>query len=729
MPATQLRKSLLLDEDAPLPPVLNKPRPDRVKSPGTLHQAALPLKAMKNWTISTLGLGLALAALPLVGGCVQESASSAPVIFTATNQVSVVEETVVTNAPTPEVAEHTLENAPGKLVSAAQPPEQDANLTAPAVEIAKLAQSGVDEGVMLAYVGNSPHTFNLGSDQIIYLNDIGVPGNVVTAMIQHDQSFKTTNAVQQAPPVFSNPPVAVTPVASPAPEAVEPQPAPVVAENIAPPQANVTYTYFNESLSPYGNWVEIDGYGRCWQPSVVVADRNWTPYCDRGHWVYSDCGWYWASDYSWGWAPFHYGRWFRHGIWGWCWAPDTVWGPSWVSWRSSPGYCGWAPLPPTACYRPGFGFSYYGNSVGVGFSFGLGVDCFTFVSADRFCDPHPRHHRLPPQNVTKIFHNTTIINPVAEDRANPRFHKGIPITRITEATHTDIRPVRIHETTGPAGNGRGHLTDRSNGSLTVYHPRLPEPPVHNNAVLVGEGVTPAAPTGNMHKSIPKQSPGLVNAPVSDRREGGSQIYKFPPGSAQTSGAFHGPALDNTRPAPIVGNSQLLQTPRQIGINPPTPNPRETPLNPRIGRGQPENPVQPRTEVTAPLVPQPNTPARNNLLLNRQQAITPRSQNTATVAPQNQWIGRNQPNTPAQVPRNQPVTVQPTAPVQGKPEPRVFSAAPQPAANDQSRSFNPAPQRSVPTISPVAPQTTVRPASAAPKAQPAQGGNRNNRDRP
>ena len=31
---------------------------------------------------------------------------------------------------------------------------------------------------------------------------------------------------------------------------------------------------------------------------------------------------------------------------GWCWAPDTVWGPSWVTWRYSGDYCGWAPLPP-----------------------------------------------------------------------------------------------------------------------------------------------------------------------------------------------------------------------------------------------------------------------------------------------------------------------------------------------------------------------------------------------
>ena len=109
--------------------------------------------------------------------------------------------------------------------------------------------------------------------------------------------------------------------------------------------------YFYDTLAPYGTWVQVDGYGRCWQPLVVVSEPGWQPYCDRGHWVYTDAGWYWMSDYSWGWAPFHYGRWFHHERFGWVWTPDTVWGPSWVTWRYSDDYCGWAPLPPFTAYR------------------------------------------------------------------------------------------------------------------------------------------------------------------------------------------------------------------------------------------------------------------------------------------------------------------------------------------------------------------------------------------
>ena len=45
---------------------------------------------------------------------------------------------------------------------------------------------------MLAFVTNSTSTFNLGAEEIIYLNDIGVPSAVVTAMIQRDQALKAS---------------------------------------------------------------------------------------------------------------------------------------------------------------------------------------------------------------------------------------------------------------------------------------------------------------------------------------------------------------------------------------------------------------------------------------------------------------------------------------------------------------------------------------------------------
>src|SRR5262249_35280204 len=151
---------------------------------------------------------------------------------------------------------------------------------------------------------------------------------VVTTMLQHDHLMVESAINAARAPIESSP--------EPPEPGLPVQPAPA-ADNAAdyspaPPAEEPAFSTFYDSLAPYGTWVDVGGYGQCWQPSAVSINPEWQPYCDRGHWVYSDCGWYWLSDYSWGWAPFHYGRWFRHNRLGWCWQPDRVWGPSWVSW-------------------------------------------------------------------------------------------------------------------------------------------------------------------------------------------------------------------------------------------------------------------------------------------------------------------------------------------------------------------------------------------------------------
>ena len=109
------------------------------------------------------------------------------------------------------------------------------------------------------------------------------------------------------------------------------------------PQA---YQDFEQTLSPYGSWVDAPSYGRVWVPSQAIVGADFTPYYSGGRWSYTDYGWTWASDYDWGWAPFHYGRWTNVAGYGWSWIPGRIWGPAWVHWRHGGGYVGWAPLPP-----------------------------------------------------------------------------------------------------------------------------------------------------------------------------------------------------------------------------------------------------------------------------------------------------------------------------------------------------------------------------------------------
>src|SRR6185312_14257577 len=383
---------------------------------------------MKASMFQKFGVALALATAPFLGGCdAGQSASAAPVNEPVpqsattpaapdsamadadadaqdTNTISAADVAAGTNA------DNVLENANGQLISSPDTAGTNVSNNPQLTDFVKLVQAGVGESVLLAYVTNSPTAFNVSSDDILYLNDLGTPESVVSAMLAKDQQM---NGSAATPPATSVPDTTAPPSNPnmyagggnvPAPpgtadlNASAVQTPPMVptsdVEQEVEQSPNASYSYFYDSLAPYGNWVYLDGYGPCWQPTVVVANRGWSPYCDRGHWAYTDCGWCWVSDYSWGWAPFHYGRWFHNAHYGWCWAPDTVWGPAWVSWRYSDAYCGWAPLPPSACYRPGFGFTYYGHSVGFSFTFGLAANHFTFVGMDHFHDRYPGRYRV-----------------------------------------------------------------------------------------------------------------------------------------------------------------------------------------------------------------------------------------------------------------------------------------------------------------------------------------------
>jgi hypothetical protein len=296
----------------------------------------------------------------------------------------------------------------------------------PPAEVVKLVQSGVDVGVIKSYIASAPGTFNLDADLVLTLTDTGVSTDVINAMMDHDRNLTAAAAV----------PVSM-PVSEPAPEPVSSDASVVVT---APP-AEVTVSDFDNTLTPYGSWVDVEGYGRCWRPTVVTYDTGWRPYCDRGQWVYTDCGWYWNSDYSWG-ITFHYGRWFQHPRMGWCWWPNTVWAPSWVSWRSCDDYCGWAPLPPFSEFRPGAGFFYRGVGVEVGFDFGLTADCFLFLSPDHFCDRHPRSFCLDRGRVPDVFRRSGVIN---HFDTHDRFmvNRGISVDRFNAGGHRPIQPVAV----------------------------------------------------------------------------------------------------------------------------------------------------------------------------------------------------------------------------------------------------------------------------------------------
>ena len=218
-----------------------------------------------------------------------------------------------------------------------------------------------------------------------------------------------------------------------------PCPCPPAADNGGggdPGTASISY--FHEQLSPYGRWVERDGYGQVWVPYVAAG---WRPYT-TGHWVYTDQGWAWVADESWGWAPFHYGRWF-YADGGWGWVPGTVWAPAWVAWRNGGGYVGWAALPPAV----GFSFGVGVVLGGVDLNVAIAPAYYSFVGEGAILEPRLSTVIVASErNVTIIRNTTNITNYTVVN--NRVVNNGVSVQRIQQVTG---RPVPRVSTASQVG--------------------------------------------------------------------------------------------------------------------------------------------------------------------------------------------------------------------------------------------------------------------------------------
>src|SRR5437660_4754832 len=160
----------------------------------------------------------------------------------------------------PQPAPIAVAPPPDQVISAG-PEGAGAEMSAPtmapaAAEVIRLAQAGVGEEVVLSYIQNSTTPFYLTADQILYLKDLGISSQVTTAMLNRDAMLRSQPQIAQGPPPAAEPPQPTVPVEAP----LTPPPVEVASP---PPQVN----YFYSDLSPYGTWVDLEGFGWCWQPS------------------------------------------------------------------------------------------------------------------------------------------------------------------------------------------------------------------------------------------------------------------------------------------------------------------------------------------------------------------------------------------------------------------------------------------------------------------------------
>ncbi len=620
-------------------------------------------------------------------------------------------------------------------------PATVAPLSSPVQEVARLAQSGVEESVMLAYAANLAVASEPTAEELVYLHDLGTPASVTTVLIQRGRDARAASpaaAVAQAPVVVPAPvpAVAEAPAAALAAAAAQPQ-----VVYTTPPATSVASEFYT-TLSPYGTWMDIPGYGWSWRPTVAIAAPEWRPYCDAGRWYYTDAGWYWQSDYSWGWAPFHYGRWWRHAHYGWLWWPDRVWGPSWVFWRTHPSYCGWAPLPPMSYYSP-HGFTYLGVSYGWGFDFGIAAFSFTFVDHGHLWDHHPRRYCLSGPRVHDVYRGSRVVNDFAEGPRRDIVHnRGIDPNRLPGPARSEIRKAALRDM--PASPGRSvkpDVPERQGGSTVIHRARLPEASGSRPASMAGGGApsrgAPSASRTQDARPIPTmpavpstRSAGTTRTEASrstpaasTRRPVETRSSTPPVSSAAPAPAATAPARSSSTPPPASSRSEVsktpaIQSPPVRTVQPPrttpsAPSTRSTPpsTTPRRTLAPTTTPTQPSAAPSASYRMDSSKPAveyRSTPSVTAPRAASPapavRSSPPAAL-PSISVPARtpvSAPSTSYSTPRIEPRAIAPSLPATVAPVSRPAVTAPRP-------SVAPAPVR----IQPVAPAAAPRAVQSAP----------------
>jgi len=189
------------------------------------------------------------------------------------------------DAPAPPSAEAPpapVESKPEPVPQIApSPPAASAVELHPEVaDVVDMAKRGVGDEALLAYVEQNPLTRRIAPETIIFLNDLGVPENVVALMIRQGdtaQEVEEDEGVPMEPARITGQPLAST---------LPPPPAD------SPPVVN---NHYYGALDPYGDWIYDSSNGWVWRPTVAVVDVSWRPYRQGGRWIYSDVGWYWHS--------------------------------------------------------------------------------------------------------------------------------------------------------------------------------------------------------------------------------------------------------------------------------------------------------------------------------------------------------------------------------------------------------------------------------------------------
>lgn len=145
-------------------------------------------------------------------------------------------------------------------------------------EVVKLYQGGVGTDVLLSYINNIQAPYHLTADEVIYLHGLGMPSEVVTALLKHPHGEAQTAVATAAP--------AAQPQTQPAPAADQNTAPPTVTAPLAPSAAAPVVTY----AAPPAYYGYGPYYGSYYAPPVSfsfgVPVLGWPFYGHYGHGYY-----------------------------------------------------------------------------------------------------------------------------------------------------------------------------------------------------------------------------------------------------------------------------------------------------------------------------------------------------------------------------------------------------------------------------------------------------------
>lgn len=499
-------------------------------------------------------------------------------------------------------------------------------------------------------------------------------------------------------------------------------------------QQAVPLDFFYDNLAPYGSWQEVGDYGYCWQPYDV--DVGWQPY-SNGRWVYTDVGWTWDSYEPFGWAVYHYGRWANlNGI-GWIWVPGTEWGPGWVSWRHSPRYIGWAPLPPEAQFFQNIGFSGWVDDY-----YNIGPNNYRFVENQNFGAPRLNSVFIDQRQNFQIIHQTTNITNITYVN-NVAYNGGPGYDQMERQSTAPIHRYKLDRRQNYDGDPRHQTAD------------------HLRSQVRGDSLSMLALPFSGHASAPppRLSQRIASAEINHGWNNAGSPAEITAMRERLKSKDRVPEQLPSKPR--FERSPIPKMPRdEVRIAQPveqppktTPNRNDPPRNPNTPPMTPEKRPQVLDRPPAPVpganrdpIPGSQRPADSPNPGGRNKMSDPRTPHAENVPPPqverkpgNQNIVPPQQRMLPKPPETTPQRPEIVSPVQ-PPQMPAAAQAPQPAPSRQPQQrsesqhpqFRPAPAVPVTPLVPVPPpvvQPVPLPPAAPPSAQPPMREKQRGRDNP